>query len=68
MKKFLVKFLCMITFESYGSSSESDDDSESNGSDSATSLSSAMEDSHLTAVSLYESRIQNVVQLENKLR
>ena len=69
MKKFsgeIIVLVCMTTFDSYGSSSESDDNLDSNKSGSASSLCSAMEESHLIVASLYESRIKHICQLLNK--
>ena len=58
MNKFsseITVLVCMTPFESYGSSLESGYDSYPNRSDPVSSLSSAMEDSHLIVASLYTS-------------
>src|SRR6218665_3668056 len=66
MKNFESKITALVrmtTFESYGSSSDSD----SNRSGSALSLCSAIEDSHLIAASVYFSKIIQFGQREKKI-
>jgi len=52
----IIVLVSMTTFESYGSSSESEEDSDSNRFRSASSVFSAMEDSHMI-IGLVESKL-----------